>query len=508
MSYTYRPTTYGTMEVFDGDRRISTVASSHLSSLYPSATLAEGFSVGGMRTTSGTRNQARANEVDFNKKLAKLGDTEAQQTVEDTQGVVLEEEGVKEEEGTDTEDTITPNENTKTREDKIYEGANKKITDAKWRAEKEKDDANETLDGIYDLMNASTQRLIDGIKKTYESRIDQMEDTNKRLLASKQTAGYRSGRARYTPELQSGILSDEEQQGIIRVTQLEGEMLTLIAQAERAQAQDQLDVFNERMDRLTDIDNRLQEETENLLKAANDQLEAMKTAEKEAIELEEKERELITEKVGSNARAIADATKNLTEEDQIAAFTIFAEELGTDFNTLYGYVADIWDEQSERDLDMENKRSLIRSRNKSGTEPSATEKKKVQERADYEYIDALVEEKGATMSTEELFADAQRNTSELSDSEIRTALGVKEYVGGTLSEDDLKKIADGALQGMEGDERKAVEGIQGMTTITFKGKKYALDDEQKEKIVAHIKENMSWWEKIRERGRYSDRFKE
>ncbi len=505
MSYTYRPTAYGTMEVFEGDRRISTVASSQLSSLYPSAVLAEGFSAGGMRTTSGTRNQARVNGVDLDKKLAKMGDQEAQQTVEDTQGVDLKEEVTGDELGATTNEKKE-----KTREEEIYEGANKEkeIADAESRAQKEKDDAEDTLDDIYDLLNTSSQRLIESIKKTYEARIDQMKDTNKRIAGAKQTAGYRSGRARYTPELQSGILSDEEQQGIMRVTQLEGEMLSLIAQAERAQAMDQLDIFNERMDRLTEIDNRLQEETENLLKAANDQLEAMREAEKEALELEEREQELITEKVESNARAIADATAHLSEDEQIAALTIFAEELGTDFYTLYGYVAEIWDEQEEHDLEMESKRSLIAQRKRSGSEPSASDKKEAQKEKDYEYLDTLIAEKGATMTADQLFADAQRNTSELSDSEIRTALDVKEYTGDTLTDDDLKKVAEGAFKGAEEDMEAAIEGIQGLQSITFNGKKYALGDEQKEVIIAHIRDSGSWWEKFRERGRYKNRFEE
>lgn len=104
------------------------------------------------------------------------------------------------------------------------------------------------LDTISARSNATTQALIESIKTTYTNRKAQMEDINMRTLGGLTTAGIRSGRARYAPEIQTGILSTAEREGVRRLSELDVEELNLIAQAERAQTDKDYEILQDRMD--------------------------------------------------------------------------------------------------------------------------------------------------------------------------------------------------------------------------------------------------------------------
>jgi hypothetical protein len=74
-----------------------------------------------------------------------------------------------------------------------------------------------------------------------------MKEQNKRRKAFLSVAGIRSGRSRYAPEVQSGILSAEEAAGIQRLKELDNEEIQLIAQAEAANEDAQFKLLYEKM---------------------------------------------------------------------------------------------------------------------------------------------------------------------------------------------------------------------------------------------------------------------
>lgn len=118
------------------------------------------------------------------------------------------------------------------------------------------------LDKLRTGLSAASQRYIDSIKGVYESRKQQMQDINTREQASLQAFGISSGASRYTGSYQ-GILSEQERQGIRRLTELDVEEKQLIADAEQAYTLKDFELLTKKMD----LYNRNQEKKKAQLEA-------------------------------------------------------------------------------------------------------------------------------------------------------------------------------------------------------------------------------------------------
>jgi len=90
---------------------------------------------------------------------------------------------------------------------------------------------------ISDMRDKLDDRLedeINDIERAFARRIKSQEQLNKSVLGGITTRGFRSGRARYAPEIQANIISAEERAALDRIQALENERDALISQAERA----------------------------------------------------------------------------------------------------------------------------------------------------------------------------------------------------------------------------------------------------------------------------------
>ena len=240
---------------------------------------------------------------------------------------------------------------------------NKDVTDATAKAQADADYATSELDRIGAKMSANSKNLIESIKATYGSRIALMEDTNKRLLAGKEQAGYQSGRSRYMSGVQQGILTDEEQNGIDRVSKLEGEMLSLIVEAETAQTQEELDIFNEKMDRINEINDNLQTELTNIQKEAYNKLQEMRDQKKADIDAEDARMQLIYDRSKEGAPAVATQLENYgTPEEKAAFLEEYSKATGIPMDVLMTDIQEYATAEQKANLDLENTQSLIESR--------------------------------------------------------------------------------------------------------------------------------------------------
>jgi len=95
-----------------------------------------------------------------------------------------------------------------------------------------------------------------------------MKATNEALLATVTQSGFRSGRARYLQSTQAGILSDTENKGLLRMGQLQGDMLSLISKAENARTAGDYKLLNDHMVAINKIDTQLQDTVQNIQKLA------------------------------------------------------------------------------------------------------------------------------------------------------------------------------------------------------------------------------------------------
>lgn len=237
------------------------------------------------------------------------------------------------------------------------------ISGAKAKAQTQVDQANTTLDQIKQQSDSATQALIQSIQQTYGARITLMEDTNNRTLAAKTQEGMRSGRARYASGLQEGILTDEEQKGIGRVGQLQGEMLSLIQQAQSAQTDKDLALFNDRMNELDKIDTHLQTEVQNLQKNSFDQLKQMQDAQTAAINNAKTQQGMALDRAKAAAPGLADQLSQFTDPAQQAAFLQeYSTQSGIPTDVLMGEIKTAAQANDKSTLDLENIQNEIQNR--------------------------------------------------------------------------------------------------------------------------------------------------
>lgn len=254
------------------------------------------------------------------------------------------------------------------------------VSAAKDKAQTQTNYATTTLDNLKKISDATTQALIESIKQTYAARIDAMNDSNSRVLAAKTSEGIRSGRARYASGLQEGILSDEEQQGISRVGQLQGEMLTLIQQAQSAQNENDLKLFNERMDDLDKIDKNLQSTVQNLQKNATDQLTLLQNKAKAEADAAKAAQQAALDKSKRAAPGIAEQLNALPDAKSKAAFLQeYSDQSGIPLDVLMGDIQSYNNDQAKdaltaqkTKLDMQNIESEIAARNKDKSKPDSS----------------------------------------------------------------------------------------------------------------------------------------
>jgi len=235
--------------------------------------------------------------------------------------------------------------------------------DAKYAGEM--DVVNNTFESMRATANAASQALMDSIKAKYEARKIQMEDINKRSLASKEIMGNRSGRARYASLIQEGILTGEELDGQARLSALNAEELSLLAEAQMAQSKQDFELLDTKMTRLHEIGQDKINELTNLNKLALDHEQLALQKIKDDREQKSFESDEMYKKSSSISGAMVDSFENLKTDKARADFIAqMAEKHGVDPDVLLGDVNKALTESKKDALEMENVRSLIYSRYK------------------------------------------------------------------------------------------------------------------------------------------------
>jgi len=147
--------------------------------------------------------------------------------------------------------------------------------------------ANEIYDSMKTNLDASHQNIVDRIKQTAQEQKVKMEDLNKRILASKTVAGFRTGGTEYTPEIAMGILKDEEQQGISRIAEIDSKMTLLLAEAVSAKNDDDLELAQTKLDFYTKLQKEKESAVQGIYKAYIDNQKYIETVDK-ALRTEER----------------------------------------------------------------------------------------------------------------------------------------------------------------------------------------------------------------------------
>jgi len=202
------------------------------------------------------------------------------------------------------------------------------------------------LDRLSRQADGAYRHLVSSMKSVYGARIDMMKKENEKLLATKETVGIRTGRQRYAPVVQQGILTAEEIAGHERISKLEADLVYALAQAEQAKADDDYKRFNDSYDKIDDLESQTRKQIADLYKIAVDEnnarikkAEADRKAEQENLEAMYKRSE---ESAGVVALGLADFDNT---EDQFKYISGLADAWDIDFEIL---ATDAYAELSEQ----------------------------------------------------------------------------------------------------------------------------------------------------------------
>ena len=186
------------------------------------------------------------------------------------------------------------------------------------------------VDSLVAGLDTETAAMVQRISDTYSKRIDEQKDLNKRYLESSRVAGYSSGRARYASELQDGILSKEEQDGIKRITDLEAERENLIAQARNARDDKSRAALLDYQNRLIEINKEKRIAVQDLFKNTMD-TERLNLDKSKEVRASIKDRiDTSVKTAESIAGAVIDYmdNNNLSKADRDAALADWADQYG------------------------------------------------------------------------------------------------------------------------------------------------------------------------------------
>jgi len=265
--------------------------------------------------------------------------------------------GTNTEIGTSSETDITK------KEEGSGKGLDNKDIDSRYSDEENL--INNTFNEKISLSNSATKALMESIKSKFAARIEQMKNTNARLLGSKEIIGNRSGRARYASLIQEGILTDEEQQGVARISEIQAQELQLLAEAQFAQSERDMDSLDKKMEALYKLQKDKQEELFNLNKLTLDQEKMALDKAREERQAKKDEIEISTKMSASIAPSVAEnfsKLKNASEKKSFIEKMALAK--GIDPEQLLSDVIVYMRQKGKEDLDMENVRSQINKRNK------------------------------------------------------------------------------------------------------------------------------------------------
>lgn len=197
-----------------------------------------------------------------------------------------------------------------------------------------------TLEGIKNTADAGTLALINSLQAIYASREASVTDSYNRLGAKLQGEGFRNGLARYAPDQEAGVMTNNEVQGQMKIAQLQGEMMSQIAKAQQAQTDNDTKLFNDEYDKIDAIQKDMNTAVQGLYKEAVDK----QNADTKAKQLSQKtDQTTLDNGMKTSQRiapAIADALNQFTnQKDKDDFINKIATQYGIDPNVLRGDIS-------------------------------------------------------------------------------------------------------------------------------------------------------------------------
>lgn len=239
-------------------------------------------------------------------------------------------------------------------------------------------------------LNAANQEIVDRIKQNFDQARIAQEKVNANLLAGTEKAGNLSGRARYASETQQGIMADQVQQGIDRITKLNVEEADLIAKAEQARSEDDFNMLYKTWNEYNNIRTETNKVVSDLYKQS---VQADKQAKDQILEELKAKKQSVTDQlkvIDQVAPSIAEQLARLPENLKEPFLQQVATKYGVDVNQIKGSIISYTNERADKK----------KTSSSGGSGGTVSERNAYKEVSGYSDVDSLLGEENFAFQVE------------------------------------------------------------------------------------------------------------
>lgn len=237
---------------------------------------------------------------------------------------------------------------------------NDTYADAEYEKNKDAITKSAEATALYDSyktgLDATHVALINSIKEQSAIQKKKMEELNTRSLGAKRVQGARTGTAEYASEIDTGILKNEEEEGLARLAEIDANMRLAIAQAEQAKTAKDFELATKRFNTVNELQKAKEETIQNIYKNYVDNAKVISDKLK-AQEVEQRaDRDQALQELTTSAPELVKQFDSLkSETDRKTWLAIMVKKTGLDEVILKGAL-----EKSR--LEVRNKESIIDKR--------------------------------------------------------------------------------------------------------------------------------------------------
>lgn len=225
------------------------------------------------------------------------------------------------------------------------------------QANKQMSDFNATVDSYKAGLDSANAALLDSIKNTAAIQTQKMEVLNKAMEGAKTVAGYRTGGAEYTPEINMGIIKNEQEEGLQRLSDIQTQMNVAIAQAVSAKNDKDFELATKTLETINTLQNQKETAIQTVYKNYVDGVKAIEEATKAATAAANTAHEGAVKDLTVSAPQLVKDYDALKPADQKAYIDTVAKKTGLDASIILG-------EMDKSRLATQNTNSEITNRNK------------------------------------------------------------------------------------------------------------------------------------------------
>lgn len=249
--------------------------------------------------------------------------------------------------------------------DPVLDSLNKFVTEESAKFKQEAEDRKAQYNSLFKTslaaLDASVAATINNITSSYDKRIKEQERINRVNIDRVKAYGLSEG-GRFTPISYGDAVSNREQEAADKVSELENQRNSLIAQAKAARDQGESKLLREKLDDLGKVDEEMRRRLDDVAKESERQYQLLRDIRKE----EEKKHQEKLKKATDAFRAIAGTLLDeygKTPEEKDKFVKAKAAELGISYAEVYSMMEGAVKEKATTDqkakedaLDLEQKK--------------------------------------------------------------------------------------------------------------------------------------------------------